>query len=275
MYRPIRRWWLTAAVALSTEFLAGVALLITSVTIALAFDAIVKMVAVIAPFLLGVLQVTTKRYINQWGCEVAHTTRGLRISRGLLSRTAQTIPLARIQGIAVAESLLWRPFRWSRVEIDVAGHSEPGDDHKTADSSTLLPVADRPTADRVILEVLPRADLAGLRLRTAPRSAQWLRPIGWRFLGVGSTAELIATRSGWLMRRTSLVPHAKVQSIRITQGPVQRLLHLASVHVDSPPGPVDAEALHRSANEARVLAWKEIDDARRQRHEHGILRQRG
>jgi putative membrane protein len=263
-------WTLTAAVALSTEFITGAVLLIAALVVALAFQVFVEMTPVIVPIALGVAQVTSKRYINQWGFELAHTSRGLRITRGMLSRTTQTIPLNRIQGIAVAEPLLWRPLRWSRLDVGVAGHAKSGDDHKNADQSTLLPVSDRSTADRIIAEVLPRAELRSLRLHPAPRSARWLRPIGWRFLGTGSTSELVATRSGWLMRRTCLVPHAKVQSVRIRQGPLQRRLGLASVHVDTPPGPVDAVALHRSAAEANAVTRAELAFARQRRKQRGI-----
>jgi putative membrane protein len=243
--------------------------LIVALVVALAFDLFVELTPVMVPIALGVAQVTTKRYINQWGFELAHTSRGLRITRGMLSRTTQTIPLDRIQGIAVAEPLLWRPWRWSRLDVDVAGHARSGDDHKNADQSTLLPVSDRTTADRIIAEVLPRADLSSLRLHPAPRSARWLRPIGWRFLDVGNTPELVATRSGWLMRKTCLVPHAKVQSVRVRQGPLQRRLGLASVHVDTPPGPVDAVAFHRTAAEASALTHTELDFARQRRKPRG------
>ncbi len=258
-------WTLTAAVLLSTEFLVNAVLLLAALIVGFVFHLLLEMIPVIVPIALGVVQVTSKRYIMQWGFELTHTSRGLRITRGLLSRTTQTIPLDRVQGIAVAEPLLWRPLRWSRLEVDVAGHAKSGDDRKNADESTLLPVSDRSTADRIIAAVLTHADLAEPRLAGAPRSARWLRPIGWRYLATGSTDQLVATRRGWLVRRTFLVPHAKAQSVRIRQGPLQRHLGLASVHIDIPPGPVTAVALHRSAAEARALAWTEVEQARRGR----------
>ena len=54
--------------------------------------------------------------------------------------------------------------------------------------------------------------------------------------------------------RWALLPHARTQSVRITQGPWQRLLSLTSVWFDSTPGPVTVVALQRSAADARELA---------------------
>ena len=56
---------------------------------------------------------------------------------------------------------------------------------------------------------------------------------------VGGVGEhLVVSREGMLTRRTHVVPHARVQSLRLHQGPWQRLLGLADLLVDSPPGPV-------------------------------------
>jgi putative membrane protein len=48
-----------------------------------------------------------------------------------------------------------------------------------------------------------------------------------------------------------------VQSLRLSQGPLQRRLGLADLHVDSPPGPVHVRARHRRADEARALLEQE------------------
>ena len=56
-----------------------------------------------------------------------------------------------------------------------------------------------------------------------------------------------------LTRRTHAVPHARVQSLQVHQGPWQRRLGLADLHVDSPSGPVQVRVRHRDAREARAL----------------------
>ena len=60
-----------------------------------------------------------------------------------------------------------------------------------------------------------------------------------------------------------MVPHARVQSLRLHQGPWQRRLGLADLLVDSPPGPVRVRARHRDAGEARRLLDRENEVARR------------
>ena len=47
---------------------------------------------------------------------------------------------------------------------------------------------------------------------------------------------MFITRSGRITERWDVVPHARTQSVRVTQGPWQRSLGLASMHVDSTPG---------------------------------------
>jgi putative membrane protein len=264
LYR-VSPYTLAASVALSTEFLVPAVLLVGALGVGIVLHALVEMLPVIGPIALGVAQVTSRRFIREWGFELRQTDRGLRITRGLLSRTTQTVPLGRVQGLTIAEPMLWRPLGWCRLEVSVAGHARSGDHDREADKSTLLPVTSVRRVGGVVDDVIPAARLDSLAFDPAPRSARWLRPIGWRFLAVATTGDLIVTRKGWLMRRTSLVPHVKAQSVRLRQGPLQRRVGVATVHVDTPPGPVDAVAMHRTATQARRLALDELDAARRAR----------
>ena len=72
----------------------------------------------------------------------------------------------------------------------------------------------------------------------------------------------MATTSGRLRRVTSWVPLEKVQSLRHVQGPVQRRLSLASVHVDTAGKSVHATLRDRDAAEA-VSALEELTDLAR------------
>lgn len=61
---------------------------------------------------------------------------------------------------------------------------------------------------------------------------------GWRLASVNVwavDADDLLVRSGLLRRRTLLAPRAKVQAVRVTQGPLQRRLGLASVRVNLAP----------------------------------------
>ena len=64
------------------------------------------------------------------------------------------------------------------------------------------------------------------------------------------------------MPKWDVVPHARTQSVRLTQGPWQRRCGLASVHIDSTPGPVRITALHRSVEDVRALVHAQADRAR-------------
>jgi putative membrane protein len=267
LYR-VSPYTLAASVALTTEFLVPTVLLLAALAVGIAFHVLVEMLPVIGPIALGAAQVTSRRFIREWGFELRQTDRGLRITRGLLSRTTQSVPLGRVQGVTIAEPMLWRPLGWCRLEVSVAGHARSGDHEREADKSTLLPVAAIRTVGRIVDDVIPGAGIDSLAFDPAPRSARWLRPIGWRFLAVATTGDLFVTRQGWLMRRTSVVPHAKAQSVRLRQGPLQRRVGVATVHVDTPPGPVGAVAMHRDAAQARRLALDELDVARRARAIH-------
>ena len=63
--------------------------------------------------------------------------------------------------------------------------------------------------------------------------------------------------------------HARAQSVRWRQGPLQRRLGLADVHVDTTPGPVRMHAAHRDADEALTAVDREIRLARRARASAG------
>ena len=70
--------------------------------------------------------------------------------------------------------------------------------------------------------------------------------------GTGSavTDTVFVARHGLLRRRLTLVPHAKVQSVRFGQGPWERRLGLANVAVDHGANRLDRARL-RDADEAR------------------------
>ena len=104
-----------------------------------------------------------------------------------------------------------------------------------------------------------------LVLTPPPDAARWLDPVSRRFRAAGIGADVVASQEGWMTRRTHVVRHARVQSLRLSQGPVQRRLGLADLHVDSPPGPVHVRARHRTVAEARTLLEQESALARKAR----------
>jgi putative membrane protein len=147
----------------------------------------------------------------------------------------------------------------------VAGPSNGGDGEDNRSGAQLLPVGDRREVAFVLGRVLPGLDLSRIELHPAPERAKWLRPIGWRYLAYGVDDQVLVTVRGWVSRRTSVVLHHKTQSVRLGQGPLDRRLRLATVHVDTPVGPADAIALHRDIDDAAALVAAQAGRAREAR----------
>jgi putative membrane protein len=245
---------LLGSTVLSGTFVMGVALLI-ALGGTLAFFGVEIAAGVLSSALPGVVTIgyaLWNQFVRNFGFVLAESPDGFRIRKGLLDTKAQTVPPGRIQGVALRQTILWRLTGWVRVDVDVAGYGvSSGMDG--GGSSTLLPVATYADAVDVLRRALAGADPAGVPLDPAPRRAAWLRPVGWRRLAFGANDRVIMVREGVFYRTLTVVPHAKTQSVRLTQGPVQRRLALATVHVDTTPGPVDATIRHRPEGQARRL----------------------
>ncbi|HEY3560375.1 MAG TPA: PH domain-containing protein [Kribbella sp.] len=215
------------------------------------------------PLLLGVVQPIWKQVVGNHGFTLSESSHGLRTKRGLFDVQRQTIPPGRVQGLLITEPLIWRLLGWSRVELDiagVAGQKEDGDDELAG--VQLLPVGERAEVAYVLARILPGLDLSRIQMYPAPERAKWLRPIGWRYLAYGVDDQVMVTTRGWVSRRTSIVLHHKTQSVRLEQGPIQRRLGLADVHVDTPLGPTDAVALHQDQVAAAALVEAQAERAR-------------
>lgn len=254
---------LAASIALSSETvmsLLGAALLIG---LAVWFDSLAA-VGGLFPVLIGAGLVAFRRFSGAYGFTVTEGPAGLQVRRGLFDLDAQTIALPRLQGITITEPLLWRRLGWARLDVSLAGGGR-GDDRHGPASSTVLPVGRRALVDGLAAHLIGEPLPPESTLSRPPGRARWVAPVGRRFMAVGADDAVIAGREGWLTRRTHLVPHARVQSLRLSQGPVQRWLGLADLHVDSPPGPVRVRGRHRDATEARAILETERQVARRAR----------
>jgi putative membrane protein len=195
------------------------------------------------------------RFVAEYDWTVGESPDGLRIDHGLLDRTHETVPPGRVQTVRIVEPLLWRRRGWVRVELDVAGSS----------NSVLVPVAPREVAESVIAGVLPGVTVPSV-LSRPPRRAWWCVPLWWRGYGLAVTDTVFAARHGLLRRRLSLVPHAKVQSVRLTQGPWERFKGVADVHVDTGADKTVTARL-RDASEAAELLQSQADRSRTGRRE--------
>ncbi len=203
------------------------------------------------PALFGIVR-GVRTFLADFDFTVAESTDGLHIRRGLLDTRSQTVAPGRIQAVRVSRPLLWRPFGWVKVSINVAGYA-PTRDGQIATTSTLVPVARYAEAVWLLYRLMPGLDLSAVRLAPAPRRARWIWWLTYSGLGTGMTDDFVFTRQGLLGRDLSTMPLTKPQSVRLTQGPLPRKLRLATVHIDTTPGPVRVRLPERDAVEARLL----------------------
>ena len=112
---------------------------------------------------------------------------------------------------------------------------------------TLLPVGDRELALELVDRLVPDRPR---ELSPPPRRVLWKSPLRYRKLAWGRSDGVVATTSGRLRRVSCWVPLEKVQSLRHVDGPVQRRLRLASVHVDTAGRAVHATLRDRDRAEA-------------------------
>ncbi|MFJ4617277.1 PH domain-containing protein [Streptomyces sp. NPDC088812] len=192
------------------------------------------------------------RFAGEYDWTVGESPDGLRIDHGLLDRTHETVPPGRVQTVRFVEPLLWRRRGWVRVELDVAGSA----------NSVLVPVAPREAAEAVVARVLPGTAVpAAAALSRPPRRAGRCVPLWWRGYGLAVTEAVFAVRHGLLRRSLALVPHAKVQSVRLSQGPWQRLWGVADVRVDTGAGKTVTARL-RDVSEAGELLRDQAERSR-------------
>lgn len=248
---------------LSTEWLISVLVLAVIFVVTTFFDVTILALGGLIPLLLGTVSLVGRRVVAMFHFTLAESVRGLRITRGLTNLTSQSVPIDRIQGVKLSQSLLWRSRGWWRVDVDIVGYGHSNDENNSSGAtSVLLPVADASQVAAALSRVLPGFAVDQMPLQPPPRRARWVRWFDFWTLRSGWDERAIVTQHGWLVRERHVVPHAKTQSVRIEQGPLQRRLRLADVHVDTPRGPVHAIAQELDVGAARELALGQLNRAR-------------
>ena len=200
---------------------------------------------------------------------------GVRVAHGLVETRRQTIPPGRVQAVHFSQPFLWRGRDWWKITVNVAGYQ---DDQQAV--AVLLPVGSRSDALTTLWAVLPDlgepdpASVVALALSgtgaeggftPAPASAKVLDPVQWRQRGVRATETALFVRAGRLTRELIVVPHARTQSLALRQGPWQRWLGLADVHIHSTKGAVKPVARHLAFGDAVTLLEEQAVRARARR----------
>jgi len=228
-------------------------------------------------FVGGFLLAAVRRLAAFYDFTLTRSPAGLQVRRGLLDRNTATFVLHRVQGVLVTEPWLWRSQGWARLDVAVARQERSDSNGDKGFTSTVLPVAPRAEVMAMARMLLtasaglpPERDLDpdAVPLAAPPEPARFVAPVRRRWLLGGAGEHLLVARHGWFTRRTHVVTHARVQSLRLVQRPWQRPFGLADLVVDSPPGPVGVRIRHRDAGAARVL----LEDARERARDARALR---
>lgn len=231
-------------------------------------------VAAVGPTLLAVGGNAAKELVREWNFHLRRDSAGIHVTRGLTELTSSSVPVHRIQALALRQPLPWRLADWWRIEANVAGvGSDRGED-----DSVLLPVGTRVEALATLSVLRPSGDLhavlAGLggpsaadhaAYVTVPARAAWLSPVVRQRHGYAVTGGALVVRSGRLRRRVEVVPHARVQSLRLRQGPVQRRLRLATVELLTTSGPARPRVRHLDVGDATRLLNEQVGRSSRAR----------
>jgi len=214
-----------------------------------------------------------RRLNADYGVRVSEIDDGLHLEGGLVATSAETIPRGRVQAVKLVEPILWQPFGWVRLEVDIAGgeHERDGGGSSTRSARTLVPVGTRREADVLVAYLLPEAPD---QLQRAPSRARFKAPLSYRRLAWATNDDVVVTRQGRVARITSWVPLEKVQSLRRVRGPVQRLLRLETIHLDTAGRGVRAALRDRDVAEGEQALSRLVDLCRRARRETSIAAQK-
>lgn len=230
------------------------------------------------------------------GFRLSREGEDLRTEYGLLTRVVATIPLRRIQTLTLREGPLHRLVGRISARVDTAG----GEAGKNAppDRHWLAPIVEHRQLPALLAQVLPVLSMD--RLEWHPVHPGAVRRIlkeslmvtvlvclpltiwfGWRgssallvlvpwavvnarwsaaALGWAVTDELIAFRSGWLWRQTTVAPFARVQAVTLRESPFDRRNQMAGVRVDTAGA---GDLSHRVAipylgREAAERLWRHV-----------------
>jgi putative membrane protein len=199
--------------------------------------------------LLAVVTLVWRRFNQEYRFNLAQTEDGLRLHGGLVALNTETIRPGRVQAVRMVEPFLWRRLGWCRMEVDLAGRQRrKGESEATGRSlRALLPVGSRALGLELLDHLVPGAPQPMLR---APRRVLVKSPLRFRYLAWGRSDAVVVTQTGRIRRVTVWVPLEKVQSLRRVEGPVQRALRLATVHLDTAGRALHAALRDRDRGEA-------------------------
>ncbi|SJM59837.1 PH domain-containing protein [Gulosibacter sp. 10] len=226
---------------------------IDNVSFGVVFIAAVAGALGIGVFLLiigGIAAVST--LMSSMNYTIAGTSDGVRIGRGLLNQTNDTVPPGRIHSVQLRQPWLWRKFGWYEVRVDRAdlqnsASSDSNEQSQNLRRQVILPVGTWTDAQRVLSLVLPMhmsqhtAEILTTAMKPGPQptfiptpsKARILHPFTSRRLGYAIDRGVIYLRKGYFDRRIAMIPGERIQSITLHDSPIQRGLGVVSLWINT------------------------------------------
>ena len=213
-----------------------------------------------------------KAMSKRWGTEVFLAGNGVRSRSGLFSTFAETLPPGRVHAIEIYQPVIWRRFDWWVLRVTAAGKNATDSDGEKVDS-VVIPAGTREEVLRMLWVLVPNLGVedelgflgetldgsgGSVRFTPAPPSSRWMDPFGWKRNAISLTQTAVVMRWGGFWRRSMrVVLHDHYQSLAVTQGPWERRLGLASLHLRTVAGTVNTTQTHLGVEAAEHLLWVE------------------
>ena len=229
-----------------------VAIVVVVVSSIFAPESLIAFIGLV-PAVLGVAGFYVRRFLKSLRYSIAGSPDGVRVGFGLLTTSNETLPPGRIHSVKVSQPLLWRALGWWEIKVNRASQSSTNG-AAGQQNTTIWPVGNLADVTRVLALVLPdlvdyELTLTGLTgpgapddgFTNSPSRARGLRWFSWRRNGFAVTPTAVLLRKGAIWRELVLVPHPRLQSVSVQQGPLLRMLRLAAVRLHTVAGPISAE----------------------------------
>ncbi|WP_406716460.1 PH domain-containing protein [Trueperella pyogenes] len=272
----------TARLVGSSFLTAGtiLALIGLAASIVLSIWSEVSLIAIII-FIGGAIISVVKSALGAYGTKVYISENGLRVRSGLTKLTTRSMPPARLHAIELHRPILWRWKDWWQVTATLAGGNGAESIDDAIRAGIIVPVGSREEALRMLWTMLPDAGTdddatlihdaldglgTGRFFLSAPGRAKWFDPITYKSRGVCLTPQVAVLRRGRFSRKVTFVWQDHTQSLRMSQGPIQRLLKLGDIRVDMVNLQGNTRHKNMAIDEVERIIWVENDLTSRARH---------
>ncbi|MDO5504892.1 MAG: PH domain-containing protein [Pseudoxanthomonas suwonensis] len=209
-------------------------------------------------------------FIQYHGFRLEQSGRRLTVERGLFSRLRSSAPRRRIQAWTLVEGVLHRLLQRRSLRVDSAVAAAADGSGQQRGLRELAPVATAAACDQLVQALLPGRQWPPAHWQPLHPRAWWrlLLPgvfltlvlcalLGWRFgswgllgllwlpwaaflarqharrAGWSFDGELLAVRAGWWSRHWRWADVDKLQALRLSRGPLDRHLGMATLWLDT------------------------------------------